>query len=238
MIRIRTAMVLAAGRGERLRPLTDRVPKPLVRVGGRTMLDRALDALEAFGVERVVVNASHLARLVEAHLAARRTPPTVVSREPERLETGGGVHNARVLLGGEPFLVMNADVVMPEAGQALDALAHAWDGETMDALLLVVPRDRATGYVGAGDFRFEGSAPGLLGREEGTPEQPYVFTGVQILSPRLLEAAPGGAFPLRVLYERAREAGRLHGVVHEGAWLHVGDAGGLAEAEAFLGGRD
>lgn len=230
-------MVLAAGRGERLRPLTDRVPKPLVRVGGRTMLDRALDALEAFGIERAVVNASHLARLVEAHLAARRGPPTVVSREPERLETGGGVCNARAHLGADPFFVVNADVVVPEAEGAFAALAGAWNDGAMDALLLLVPRERATGYAGAGDFRLEKGSPGPVGREEGAAEQPCVFTGLQILSPRLLEEAPGGAFPLTVLYERARRAGRLHGILHAGAWLHVGDGPALAEAEAFLGGQ-
>lgn len=237
MTRIRVAMLLAAGRGERLRPITDSVPKPLVRVGGRTMLDRALDALEAFGIERAVVNTSHLARLVEACLAARAAPPTVAVREPERLETGGGVRNARAHLGGEPFLVMNADVVVPEAERAFAALAGAWDGEAMDALLLVVPRGRATGYAGAGDFRFEAGPPGPLGRGPAA-EQPYVFTGLQILSPRLLDGAPEGAFPLPVLYERARREGRLHGVVHDGAWLHIGDEEALAEAEALLGGGD
>ena len=149
---IHTAMVLAAGRGERMRPLTDRIPKPLVRIAGRSMLDRMLDALERFGVSLAVVNASHLGWQVERLLERRTRPPVHVSLEDERLETGGGVRRALPHLGHGAFLVANADIVLPRAEHAFRSLEQHWDGRVMDALLLVMPRDRATGYSGPGDF--------------------------------------------------------------------------------------
>ncbi len=236
MTEIRIAMVLAAGRGMRMRPITDRIPKPLIEVNGHSMLDRALDALDAFGIGRVVVNASYLAEFVGTCLAARRRPSTVLSREEERLETGGGIRNALPLLGNEPFLVVNSDVVVPGAEVAYAALAEAWDETRMDALLLLVPRERATGYSGSGDFRIataDGKS-GQLERSSSPSDLPLVFSGLQILNPHLFDEAPDGAFPLGVLYARAREQDRLHGIVHEGPWLHVGTPAGLAEAEAVL----
>ena len=230
-----TAMVLAAGRGERMRPLTDRVPKPLVPIAGRTMLDRMLDALERFGVARAVVNASHLAGHVERRLAQRARPPVRVSLERERLETGGGVRRALPHLGRSAFLVANADIVLPHAEHAFRRLEQHWDARAMDALLLVVPRARATGYAGAGDFALPpgpaGAAPLL--RPAGDP-RPHVFAGIQILAPGLFAGAPDGPFPLGVLYRRARRRRRLFGIVHPGSWYHVGTLEAVRDTERRL----
>lgn len=232
---IHTAMVLAAGRGERMRPLTDRIPKPLVRIAGRSMLDRMLDALERFGVSRAVVNASHLGRQVERLLERRTRPPVHVSLEDERLETGGGVRRALPHLGHGAFLVANADIVLPRAEHAFRALEQHWDGRVMDALLLVTPRDRATGYAGDGDFdllsHLAGAVP--LVRTD-TDQQPYVFTGIQILSRTLFEDAPDGPFSLGALYRRARLEQRLFGIVHHGDWFHVGTVQAVQDTERLL----
>lgn len=234
--RIERAMVLAAGRGVRLRPLTDHLPKPLVPVGGVAMLDRALDALTRAGVSQAVVNVHHLAPQIEARLAKRKQPAIRISREDELLETGGGIAKAIFHFGVEPFFAVNADIVWLD-GQtpALARLAEAWDGERMDALLLVQPVARAVGYEGAGDFMLAGD--GRLERRGAAPSAPFVFAGVQILHPRLFEGAPAGAFSLNVLYDRAHGAERLFGLVHDGGWLHVGTMDGLAAAERALAGR-
>ena len=228
-------MVLAAGRGERMRPLTDRIPKPLVRVAGRSMLDRMLDALERFGVSRAVVNASHLGWQVERLLERRTRPPVHVSVEDERLETGGGVRRALPHLGHGAFLVANGDIVLPRAEHAFRALEQHWDARAMDALLLVTPRDRATGYSGDGDFdllsHLTGAAP--LVRTEAD-RRPYVFTGLQILSRSLFNDAPDGPFPLGALYRRARLEQRLFGIVHHGGWFHVGTVQAVQDTERLL----
>lgn len=228
-------MVLAAGRGERMRPLTDRVPKPLVRIAGRSMLDRMLDALERFGVSSAVVNASHLGWQVERMLERRTRPPVHVSLEDERLETGGGVRRALPHLGHGAFLVANADIVLPRAEYAFRSLEQHWDARAMDALLLVTPRDRATGYSGDGDFdllpHFPGAAP-LVRTETG--RQPHVFTGLQILSRALFKDAPDGPFPLGALYRRARLEQRLFGIVHHGGWFHVGTVQAVQDTERLL----
>lgn len=228
-------MVLAAGRGERMRPLTDRIPKPLVRIAGRSMLDRMLDALERFGVSRAVVNASHLGWQVERLLERRTRPPVHVSVEDERLETGGGVRRALPHLGHGAFLVANGDIVLPRAEHAFRALEQHWDARAMDALLLVTPRDRATGYSGDGDFdllsHLTGAAP--LVRTEAD-RRPYVFTGLQILSRSLFNDAPDGPFPLGALYRRARLEQRLFGIVHHGGWFHVGTVQAVQDTERLL----
>ena len=234
----RRAMVLAAGRGERMRPLSDRRPKPLIAVGGRAMLDRALDALAAAGVERAVVNLHHLGAQIETHLAARTRPKIAFSREDVLLDTGGGVARALGLLGPEAFFVVNGDVVWTEGGvPALRRLADSWRPEDMDGLLLVQARARAIGYAGAGDFSLD--AAGRLARRGGA-HAPFVFTGLQILSPGLfapdiLARAPDGAFSLNAAYDGALAAGRLFGLEHDGAWLHVGTPGDLDVAEIELG---
>lgn len=228
-----TAMVLAAGRGERLRPLTDRLPKPLVAVAGKALIDHALDRLAAAGVARAVVNVWHLGEMIERHLAPRTRPAITISRERDLLDTGGGVANALGDLGADAFYVLNSDVLWRDAGEgALARLAAAWDAAAMDALLLVVPVARALGYEGRGDFHLDPGG-GLRRRGSGA-RAPYVFTGVQMLHPGLFDGSPAGAFSLNLLYDRALAAGRLAGLAHAGDWLHLGSRAGLAEAERRL----
>ncbi len=228
-----TAMVLAAGRGERLRPITDTLPKPLVVVDGATMLDQALDRLAADGIGRAVVNTHHLAERVEAHLAGRETPAITISCETELLDTGGGVANALDHLGKTPFFVLNSDVVMLDGPQsALSRLAQAWSDERMDALLLTHSTVRAYGYSGRGDFVL--SPDGVVRRRREGEIASFLFTGVQILHPRLFAGCPKGAFSLNRLYDKAAEAGRLHAIVHDGEWLHVGTPAALETVEQRL----
>lgn len=230
---IATAMVLAAGLGTRLRPLTDTLPKPLVSVAGQTLLDWALDRLADAGVERAVVNLHHLGDKIEAHLNDRARPTIAFSRETERLETGGGIARALPMLGAGPFFAVNADVLwLNGPGDALDRLARHWDDETMDGLLLLHETVFAFGYDGDGDFFVD--ADGRLKRRPERELAPYLFTGVQILHPRLFKDAPAGMFSLNVLYDRAIEQGRLYGLIHDGEWFHVGTAAGLAEAEDYM----
>jgi MurNAc alpha-1-phosphate uridylyltransferase len=232
----KTAMILAAGLGLRMRPVTETLPKPLVEVGGRTLLDRTLDRLDDAGVDKVVVNLHHLGSLIETHLAQRQKPAIEFSPEAELLETGGGVAKALPLLGDEPFWVANGDVLWLDGpGSALGRLATAWDDARMDGLLLLHESVNAYGYQGRGDFLAD-----PLGRLVRRPESqvtPFLFTGVQILHPRLFASAPMGPFSLNHLYDRAIAAGRLYGVVHDGEWFHVGTPEGLIEAEAYLSER-
>jgi len=223
------AMLLAAGRGERLRPLTDHCPKPLVEVGGRTLIDRILDRLDEIGVELVVVNLHHLGGMIEKHLAGRQKPRIVFSCEDVLLETGGGTTKALPVLGGAPFYAINGDVLWLDSGiSALARLANAWDAERMDALLLVAPVETAVGYDGSGDFDMD--AAGRLMRRGASRSAPYVFTGIQILHPSLFVSAPIEPFSLNVLYDRALADGRLFGLRHDGGWLHIGTMAGLDEA--------
>lgn len=228
-----TAMVLAAGLGKRMRPLTDKLPKPLVPVAGRTLLDRVLDRLEATGIERVVINLHYFREIMEAHLAGRRSPRIELSPEADLLETGGGVKNALPRLGSEPFYVTNADVLwLDGTSPALQRLARAWNDEAMDALLLLHPTVTATGYDGVGDYFAD--PLGRLRRRRGNELAPFIFAGVQIIHPRLFANAPDGAFSLNRLYDRAEEVGRLWGLRHDGLWFHVGTPQGLAETEVLL----
>ena len=225
------AMALAAGLGTRMRPLTLTVPKPLVVVAGRTMLDRALDHLRRQDIERIVVNTHWLAHCIRDHVAA--ASDIVLSHEDEILETGGGVAKALPLLGDRAFFVVNCDIIWTDGDRpALSLLSDAWDDAAMDALLLLHPVDTAVGYEGAGDFYAE---PGRPPRRRGTdPTAPYLFTGVQILHPRLFDGAPTGKFSLNRLYDRALERGRLGAVIHTGNWYHVGTPEALPEVEALL----
>ncbi len=230
----RRAMVLAAGLGLRLRPATARLPKPLVEVAGRTLLDRALDGLKAAGVTRAVVNTHYLGAMVARHLAARTAPCIMLSPEETLLETGGGIARALTHLGSAPFFVVNGDIAWRDgATPALGRLAGSWGGSVMDALLLIHPVESARGYDGAGDYHIVDS--GALRRRSGADSAPFVFTGIQILHPRLFAAAPAGAFPLVRLFDAAEAAGRLFGVVHDGDWFHVGTAEGLAAADSSFG---
>jgi MurNAc alpha-1-phosphate uridylyltransferase len=229
----KTAMVLAAGLGTRLRPLTDTRPKALIEVAGKPLLDHALDRLAGVGVERAVVNAHYLAEQIERHLAARKRPAIRLSHEPAILDTGGGIAQALPLLGSQAFYVVNAKIVW-RGGQheALLRLARMWDDRRMDGLLLLQPTVSAIGYDGPGDCQMD-----QLGRIAWRSPQeiaPFVYASVQILHPRLFEGAPAGAFALRPLWTRAIEAGRLYGLRHDGEWYHVSTPRALAEAEACL----
>lgn len=228
----RAAMVLAAGLGLRMRPITDRMPKPLVPVMGRTMLDRALDHMAAAGVERIVVNTHYKSEMIHAHLAGR--PEIAFSDEDVLLETGGGVAKALPLLGPDAFYVANSDIIwLNGARPALDRLAEKWDDGRMDALLLLQRTASAFGYDGQGDFFLD--PLGVPRRRREREVSPLLFAGVQILHPRLFENAPAGTFSLNVLYDRALSAGRLFAIVHDGAWYHVGTPQALSELEARMG---
>lgn len=225
------AMVLAAGLGLRMRPITEHTPKPLIAVAGRTMLDRALDHLAAFGVPHVVVNTHWLAQCITAHLAGR--PGITLSHEDSLLETGGGVTQALPSLGDAPFFVVNSDIIWTNGTiPALRRLAEFWDDDRMDALLLMQATATAMGYDGDGDFFLDPT--GVPRRRQDREVAPLLFSGVQILSPRLFRDAPSGKFSLNVLYNRALDQGRLFGIVHDGHWYHVGTPDALPEVEAAL----
>lgn len=233
----RRAMVLAAGLGKRMRPVTAELPKPLVPVAGKPLIAHTLDRLAAAGITSVVVNshykAARLERGVAAYLAKHGALSLHLSREDVLLDTGGGVANVLDRLGPEPFFVVNSDIVLCDGPEpALARLAAAWRDAAMDALLLVCPRAQTKGYAGVGDYFLEPG--GALRRRAGEPEAPHVFTGVQLLHPRLFEGAPSGAFSLLRLYDKAEARGRLAGLQHDDAWLHVGSPQGLAEAERYL----
>ncbi len=230
------AMLLSAGLGRRMRPLTKDRPKPLIAVAGRALIDRALDRIEDAGIEEVVINLHYMGGMIREHLKGRTAPRVVFSDESdELLETGGGVARALPLLGPDPFIVANSDSIWIDAwSNSLHRLAENWNNEDMDALLLLHPTVAAAGYHHGGDFLM---APD--GRLERRPERqlaPFVFTGVQMLHPRLFENCPAGAFSMNRLYDKAIAAGRLFGLRHGGDWLHVGTRDDLAEAEDFLKG--
>jgi MurNAc alpha-1-phosphate uridylyltransferase len=219
---ITTAMVLAAGLGKRMRPLTDSVPKPLVRVGGQTMLDQALDRLAEAGIETAVVNVHHLADQIEAHLASRKRPRIVISDERGALlETGGGIKKALPLLGPKPFLVLNSDSLWIEGPQSnIRRLLACWNESTMDIILLLAVAATSLGYDGLGDFLMDPA--GLLRRRREREVSPFVYAGVAVMKPELFAGAPEGSFSLNRLFDRAIEAGRLYGLRLDGQWLHVG----------------
>jgi MurNAc alpha-1-phosphate uridylyltransferase len=234
---LRTAMVLAAGHGTRLRPLTDRVPKPMVPVNGKPLIDHTLDRLAAFGIERAVVNTHYLAEQIERHLAGRRAPRIEISREETILDTGGGIANALPQLGCDPFLAVNAKIVWLDGRiPALQRLAACWDDSRMDGLLLVHPTVTARAYDGPGDFFLD--PEGHVRRRRHWEVAPFVYTGIQILHPRLFADAPvtgpGAAFSMNELFDRAIEAGRLFGLRHDGEWFQVSAAAHVEIVEAAL----
>lgn len=234
MSRPDAAMVLAAGMGTRMRPLTDTRPKPLVELGGRALLDHVLDRLADAGIARAVVNVHYRAEQIETHLAGRARPQILISDEREEiLDTGGGVFKALGLLGPGSFFVHNSDSVwIEDASPALVAMAAAWDEEKMDALLLLAPAERSIGFAGAGDFVMEDD--GRLARRGTRETAPYIFAGVSIAHPRLLEGSPEGPFSLNKPWDEAIAAARLYGLRLEGLWMHVGTPEALSEAEALL----
>jgi MurNAc alpha-1-phosphate uridylyltransferase len=231
----RTAMVLAAGLGKRMRPLTATRPKPLVEVAGRTLLDRALDTLKAGGVARAVVNVHYLADRIEAHLAARDTGLSIgISDERDcLLETGGGIVRALPLIDADPFLAINSDNLFIDGPvPAVRLLAAHFDPARMDALLLLVPLARANCHRGPGDFHMDGW--GRLRRRAPGRVAPFVYTGLQMLSASLFADEAVRPFSINLLWDRAAAAGRLFGLVHQGLWFDVGTVGAIAETEALL----
>ena len=228
------AMVLAAGLGQRMRPLTDRMPKPLVSVAGRPLLDHVLDRLAAIGVETAVVNVHHFADQIEQHLKPRRAPKIVISDERDGvLGTGGGVVKALPLLGAAPFFHVNSDTLWIDGVKSnLERLAIAFQPEHMDALLLLAPTATSVGYHGRGDFMM--APDGRLRRRPEREVVPFVYAGVAILSPALFADAPRGAFSLTELFDRAIEQERLHGLRLEGVWMHVGTPDAVVAAERAI----
>ena len=230
------AMVLAAGLGTRLRPITDNLPKPLVKVAGKPMIDTVLDRLAAVGVREAVVNTHYRGEMIEAHLKDRRAPRIRFSHEPEILETGGGIRQALPHLGPGPFYAVNAKIYWLDGNvDALIRLATAWDDAAMDGLLLLHPTVSAVGYDGQGDFQLDQT--GRVRRRRPWEVAPFLFTGIQMLHPRLFDGAPDGAFSLNLLYDRAIEAGRLYGLRHDGEWFHVSTPRHLAEVESEIAAR-
>jgi MurNAc alpha-1-phosphate uridylyltransferase len=231
-----TAMVLAAGYGTRMRPLTEVTAKPLVRLGGRTLLDHALDHLADAGVRRAVVNAHWHADKVASHLAERaEAPETIVLREDTLLETGGGVRNALPLLGEDPFFVVNGDAFWVNGPvSALLRLAAAWEDD-VDGVLLVHRTSHVHAEVGFGDFALDKwGIPRRRGQREVVP---YIYAGVQLVHPRILAGTPEGAFSMNKAWDNALGAGRLRAVVHDGMWFHLSTPPDLAEAEQILEAR-
>ena len=227
-------MVLAAGLGTRMRPLTDTLPKPLVPVAGKALIDHVLDRLAAAGVECAVVNIHYLADKMQRHLAGRARPQIVLSDERGLLlGTGGGVVKALPELGGAPFFHINSDTIWIEGAKPnLARLAAAFDPAIMDALLLLAPTTGSIGYEGRGDFAM--SPDGTLRRRSERQVAPFVYAGAAILSPALFKDVPQGEFALTALFDRAAEADRLHGLRLEGLWMHVGTPEAVAEAEAAI----
>ncbi|HVV62032.1 MAG TPA: nucleotidyltransferase family protein [Pseudolabrys sp.] len=228
-----TAMVLAAGLGTRMRPLTDRKPKPLVEVAGKALIDHVLDRLEDAGVESAVVNIHYLAEMMAIHLAARKKPLVLFSDERGMLlGTGGAVVKALPLIGDRPFFHLNSDTIWIEQGRPnLNRLADAFDPAAMDALLLLAPTT-SIGYDGFGDF-FLGE-DGRLRRRAEREVAPFVYAGAAMFSPALLAGAPEGEFSLNLLFDRAMEEGRLHGLKLSGLWMHVGTPAAIGAAEAAI----
>jgi N-acetyl-alpha-D-muramate 1-phosphate uridylyltransferase len=228
------AIVLAAGLGTRMRPYNGQIPKPLVAIGGKSLIDYALDRLAEAGVERAVVNVHHLADAVEQHVTKRAHPQIVISDErAELLGTGGGVAKALPQLGSAPFFLINSDTVWLDGVKPNVArLAAAFEPAIMDALLLLAPTADSIGYAGRGDFAM--LPDGRLRRRGEREVVPFVYAGAAILAPALFVGAPAGAFPLTLLFDRAGAKGRLFGLRLEGLWMHVGTPEAVAAAEAAL----
>ena len=230
-----TAMVMAAGLGTRMRPLTERVPKPLVEVAGRPLLDHVLDHLRTAGVRRAVINVHYLPEQVEAHLKRNAHGLDIaISDERDRLlETGGGLVKALPMIDCDPFLAVNSDNFWIDGpADTLRLLASHWDGERMDALLLLVPQARAYNHRGLGDFHMDRA--GRIRRRGNRRVAPFVFTGIQMLSKRLFDEAPEGPFSTNLLWDKAIAEGRAFGAVHQGLWFDVGTPQSIGRTEALI----
>lgn len=232
-----TAMVLAAGQGLRMRPLSLEKPKPLLEIGGRAMLDLALDKLAAAGIKRAVVNAFYLAEQIEAHCRNRHDLEIIVSHENELLDTGGGIKNALAHFD-KPFYALNADLPWTDGPTpSLARMAKMWDGAKMDALLLLMATKKARGFGPAGDFALEKNGPeetGRVWRKNLPPPRPYVWISAQILKPELFAANPAKIFSNNMIWDAAEAKGRLYGLEHDGRCYHVGTPEDLARANALL----
>jgi len=232
---IDTAMVMAAGLGKRMRPLTATRPKPLVDVMGKPLIDHVIDHLEAAHITRLIVNVHYLADALEAHLAKHSTGLELfISDERGKLlETGGGLMHAKALIGERPFFCVNADNFWIDGPvPALNLLRQRWDDDRMDALLLMVPHARAHCHSGRGDFHLDGN--GLVSRRKTSRIAPFVWTGIQILHPRLLDAPPSDKFSTNIFWDRAIATGRCYGMVHQGLWFDVGTPPAIKQTEAII----
>lgn len=233
-MQIKRAMVMAAGKGTRMRPLTDTLPKPLVPFMGRPLIDHVLDRLGKAGIEEVIVNTHHFADMLEEHLSRRTFPRIVISDErAQLLDTGGGAKHALHLLGSEPVITFNSDSVWIEGlGENLRSLMDAFDPARMDALLMIADASRTIGYVGRGDFHMD--PLGALTRRGPGETVPYMFAGVQIIKPSLFAEGPDGVFSTNLIWDRLMERGTLFGQRMSGVWMHVGTPEDLDASEAFL----
>jgi MurNAc alpha-1-phosphate uridylyltransferase len=229
------AMVMAAGLGKRMMPLTERLPKPMVPVAGKPLIDHALDRLAEAGIARAVVNVHYLPDAVEAHLRDRTAPRVTISDERALLlETGGGLVKAQDLLP-DPFFCVNSDNVWIDGPKdAFRELSDAWDPARMDALLLLVAHTGARNFAGKGDFHMDGR--GRLARRGTGRIAPFIFTGIQLVAKRLLRDAPQGPFSTNLLWDRAIEEERLYGAAFTGQWFEVGNPAAIAPTEAALAG--
>jgi len=230
-----TAMIMAAGLGKRMRPLTATKPKPLIEVNGKALLDHVLDKLRIAGVQKIVVNVHYLADALEAHLATRPHGLEVAISDERKLllETGGGLVQAAPLIDCDPFLALNSDNLWIDGpADTIKLLASQWDGKKMNALLLLVPQARALGHRGMGDFHMDRA--GRIRRRAKSHVAPFVFTGIQMVSKRLLREAPEGPFSTNILWDRAIEEGRAFGAVHQGLWFDVGTPQSIPMTEAAL----
>lgn len=230
-----TAMILAAGLGKRMRPLTASQPKPMVRVAGKPLINHALDRLAEAGIAKAVVNVHYLADALEAHVLARAIPKVTISDERALLlETGGGMIKALPQLP-DPFFALNADNIWLDGPKsAFHDLSRRWNADEMDALLLVVPHARACNFQGPGDFHMD--AMGRLSRRRAGRIAPFIYTGIQLVSHRLLRDAPDGPFSTNILWNRAMEEGRLYGISFTGLWFEVGTPQMIRPTEEALTG--
>ncbi|NVK19855.1 MAG: nucleotidyltransferase family protein [Methylocystaceae bacterium] len=232
-VKVTSGMVLAAGLGTRMRPLTLTTPKPLIKVAGRTMADHCLDRLKEAGIEDAVLNISYLGDQIKEHFSKRNDLSISFSEENEPLETGGGVVKALPLLKGDVFCVMNGDAVLVNGPHlALNQMTEQWDKEAMDVLLLLHPKDKAIGYNGAGDFYI--NDVGKPDFRDDRKTAPYVFTGVQLLARTAFDKKTQQKWSLREIYQDAIQQGRARALIHEGDWLHVGTPDGLQLAEDYF----
>jgi MurNAc alpha-1-phosphate uridylyltransferase len=232
--KVTIAMVLCAGLGTRMAAANNSLPKPLVQLGGKALVDHVLDRHAEVGIERIIVNVHHKADLIEAHLKGRRVPRIEISDERENLlDTGGAVRRALPRLGDGAFLIHNSDSVWIEGvGSNLGRLVEAWDDARMDCLMLLAIASQSLGYQGRGDFAFE--ADGRIRRRAEQEIVPFAFAGVSLAHPRLFDGSPDGAFSLNAVWDRAIAKGRAFGLRMEGTWMHVGSAEALAQAEQQL----